>query len=116
MRNQPLVAPIGAIGAIVTIIFTSLSLMGCNSVIVQGKVAVKGNEPFTYVALVADENVEYSIVGSLKIEIREKYQGRYLRVRGRISRSDARAPSPSKPSPPVRLEVLEILEVRDKPF
>ena len=102
MRNLQLIA--------VTII-ASFSLLGCNSVSVQGKVAVKGNEPFTYVALVADGNVEYSIVGPLKIEIREKYQGRYLKVRGRIVR-----PSRPKPGPPAGLEVLEILEVRDKPF
>lgn len=112
MRNLQLIA--------VTII-ASFSLIGCNSVSVQGKVAVKGNEPFTYVALVADENVEYSIVGPLKSEIREKYQGRYLKVRGRIIRSGPSVGSPSKPGPstpgpPVELEVLEILEVRNKPF
>ena len=98
------------------IIITCLSLTGCNSVNVQGKVAVKGNEPFTYVALVEDGGTEYSIIGPLKIEIKEKYQGRYLKVQGRIIRPDPSAGSPARPGPPVELEVLEILEVRNKPF
>ena len=113
------IAPIIAIGAIVTvvgIIIMSLSLIGCNSVSYQGKVAVKGNEPFTYVALVEGGGTEYSIIGPLKIEIREKYQGRYLKVQGRIIRPGPSSGSPSKPGPPVELEVLEILEVRNKPF
>jgi len=107
MRNLQLIA--------VTII-ASFLLIGCNSVSVQGKVAVKGNEPFTYVALVGGGGTEYSIIGPLKIEIREKYQGRYLKVQGRIIRPGPSSGIPSKPGPPIELEVLEILEVRNKPF
>jgi hypothetical protein len=97
------------------ILITLASLVSCNYLIYRGRVAVKGNEPFVYVALVVDENQEYSIVGPLKDVIREKYQGRYLEVKGRVAKRAAESGLPA-PALPAELEVLEILAVSDKPF
>jgi hypothetical protein len=84
----------------------SLALIGCESEIYHGRIAVKGNEPFTYVALVEQSGREFTIAGPLQTEIRERYQGRYLKVRARILDSGR----------PLELEVLEVLEARDTPF
>ena len=106
-RTQRLLLTLG-------IITVSLALTGCRSAIYHGRVAVKGNEPFTYVALVGKTGKEFSIIGALKSEIRKSYQGRYLKVRGRLIRRDTQ--TTTEAALPEELEVLEVLEVKDKPF
>lgn len=49
-----------------------------------GKVAVKGNEPFTYLALVTGEG-ELKIAGPLQKKIRDGLQGRVITVKGTIT-------------------------------
>ena len=93
---------------------TTLTLIGCESAIYHGKIAVKGNEPFAYVALVEKSGREFAIVGPLKTEIQERYQGRYLKVRAKVLNPDS--PTTVKAGIPIELEVLEVLEVSDKPF
>ena len=95
------------------ILLASLALplvTACNSLTVSGRVSVKGSEPHTYLVLVSEERGAFTIVGPLKEEIRRNYQGKYLKVRGRI------VEGPGLPVPHPQLEVLEILEVRSGPF
>ena len=79
-------------------------LGGCSSVKIAGRVAVKGSEPHTYLVLVSNGQ-DYKLVGPLRDEIWKSFQGRRIRVRGRIVR-EARGPGF-----PAELEVLEILGV-----
>jgi hypothetical protein len=85
-------------------------LGACDSTTLSGRIKLRGNEPFTYTVLITEEEGTLKIVGPLVEEIRSKYQGNYLRVRGRLV--EHREP----PGPHRALEVLEILEVRSKPF
>ena len=48
-----------------------------------GKVAVKGNEPFTYLVLVTDKG-DLKITGPLQEKIRDSFQGRIITVKGTI--------------------------------
>lgn len=81
-----------------------LTMSACSSLKVAGRVAVKGNEPHTYLVLVSDSR-EYKLVGPLQEKIWKTYQGQRIRVRGRIVREAL------GPGFPAELEVLEILEV-----
>ncbi len=49
-----------------------------------GKVAVKGNEPFTYLALVTGEG-DFKITGPLQKKIRDGFQGKVITVKGTIA-------------------------------
>ena len=103
-------------------VFAVFALLSCSSVIiVEGKVAVKGNEPFTFLSI-ANEFAEYQIVGELEAKIRNELQGRTVRLRGELTSaaSTANAPnlakgagtagaanqnsSPEKPANPVELK------------
>ena len=108
---------------LLSVVFAPLALLvlvavgGCDTVTVGGRVAVKGSEPSTWVALVETGNeeterparTEYALVGPLADEIRSRHQGRHLVVRGRIV-SEARGPGF-----PAELKVTEILSVGDEP-
>ena len=97
-------------------VFAVLALLSCSSVItVEGKVAVKGNEPFTFLSI-ANEFAEYQIVGELEAKIRNELQGQTVRLRGELTSAESAAPlakgagtagaanqnsSPEKPANPV---------------
>ena len=53
-----------------------------SQITVVGKIAVKGNEPFTFLSI-ANKFVEYQIVGELVPEIR-KLQSQTVRLRGEL--------------------------------
>ncbi|MEM9424713.1 MAG: hypothetical protein AAF975_08010 [Spirochaetota bacterium] len=59
-----------------------------SSVIVQGKIAVRGNEPFAYLSI-ANEDMEYELEGGLAEEIGEQFQGRTMVLRGQVRKGDA---------------------------
>ena len=80
-------------------------LISCKSITLKGKIAVKGSEPHTYLVLVSVENGEYAIVGELKQEIWNKYQGHMIKVRGNVIKQAI------GPGFPAELEVIQILEV-----
>ncbi len=105
---------LGILPLITAFAITTLALIGCESAIYHGKIAVKGNEPFAYVALVEKSGREFTIVGQLKTEIRERYQGLYLKVRAKILNPESS--TAVKAGMPIELEVLAVLEVRNKPF
>lgn len=88
-------------------VFAVLALLSCSSVIiVEGKVAVKGNEPFTFLSI-ANEFAEYQIVGELEAKIRNELQGRTVRLRGELTSAASTANQNSnleKPANPVELK------------
>jgi hypothetical protein len=101
----------GRFKAIALALLAACSLLAsCNSLTLSGRVSVKGNEPLTYLVLVSEEKGAFTIVGPLKEEIRRNHQGKYLKVRGRI------VEEPQGPGLHPNLEVLEILEIRSRPF
>jgi len=57
-------------------------LLSCGNTY-SGKIAVKGNEPFTYLALVTDKG-DMKITGTFEKRLRESYQGMGVTVRGTI--------------------------------
>ena len=92
------------------LLLSSFGLSSCLTLTVQGRVSVRGNEPFTYLSLVTQENEEYALVGPLEEEVRREYQGSYIKLRGQVL-EEAKGPGF-----PAQLEVEEILEVKDEPF
>jgi hypothetical protein len=101
--RPPIPLPLGLL------LWACLLLAACDSLTVTGRIAVKGNEPLSYVALITQKG-DFSIVGPFRNEIRARYQGMFLKVRARIVR-EARGPGS-----PAELEVIEILEIGTKPF
>ncbi len=63
---------------VATILFT-----GCTATF-TGRVAVKGSEPHTYLAIETYTHGELEIIGALTAEIRAKFQGRTITVEGTI--------------------------------
>ena len=81
------------------IVIVTVMILGC--VTLSGRVAVKGNEPHTYIVLITDDT-EYIIVGDLAGEIRREYQKKIITVKGKIVKK-------AIPGKPAELEVFEIL-------
>lgn len=88
----------------VLIVFAVTMILSCKTVTLKGKIAVKGNEPHTYLVLILEQNLEYAIVGDLRQEIWTKYQGQVIKVRGKIVKQAV------GPGFPAELEVSEILQ------
>ena len=51
---------------------------------ISGQVSVNGNEPFTFVVITDDQNVQYKVTGSYEKKIRMLYQGKKIKVKGNI--------------------------------
>ncbi len=95
---------------LVTLILIAAGTSSCRSVTFHGKVAVRGSEPHTYLSLLSADKGEAALVGPLRDEIEANYQGRYIKVEGRVVKKAA------GPGFPAELEVIRILEVRSRPF
>jgi hypothetical protein len=80
-----------------------------NSDTIKGRVSVKGNEPHTYLALKTVKE-EFKIVGLLTNEIRDKYQNKYIEVKGAIIKKAI------GPGFPAELEVTSIVKVSSDPL
>ncbi len=76
MKPQQLVIALGACVLGITI------MLGCSSTY-TGRIAVKGNEPFTYPALVTGSG-DLKITGPLEKRLRDDFQGRRVTVQGTI--------------------------------
>jgi hypothetical protein len=87
------------------ILAISATFAGCEGIIVKGRVSLKGNEPFTYLAIETATGQEYALVGELTEEIRAKYQGKEIEVAGTVVKADA------GPGSPAQLQVQKILEI-----
>ncbi|MCP4134417.1 MAG: hypothetical protein GY754_25820 [bacterium] len=94
---------------IIFFLIIAASISSCSESI-HGKVAVKGSEPFTYLALVIDDHNSFKIVGKLSQEISSKYQGKYIKVTGKIVRKAV------GPGFPAELEVESVVGASDTPF
>ena len=91
-------------------ILLAAGVSACRSATFQGKVAVRGSEPHTYLSLLSEEGRDAALVGPLAAEIEANFQGRYIRVEGRIVKEA------TGPGFPAEIEVVKILEVRSRPF
>ncbi len=89
-------------------IIFAFALAGHSTLILEGRVVIKGNEPHTIVVLITRDNREYSIVGKYSNEIRLKYQNHTIRVEGRIRNKAA------GPGFPAEFEVTRILESKNQ--
>ena len=76
---------------------------GCREVRVTGKVAVKGSEPHTWIALTTAGGEEYRLTGELAVTIANRLQGRTVTVEARIVRRSA------GPGLPAELEVVRLV-------
>lgn len=71
---------------------------------VKGVISVKGNEPFTYLAITISGQGEYKIVGKWMKSLRSQYQQQQIVVKGIIVKESA------GPGFPAELDVIEIVE------
>ena len=85
------------------LLFSLLFFALTGTMVIKGKVTIKGNEPFSYVALTAENGSEYRLTGKLKDLIAEKYQNMILTVRGKIIKKQA------GPGMPAEFEVNKII-------
>jgi len=53
-----------------------------------GKLAVKGNEPFTFLALTGKDGKQWHLTGGLVKELWNTAQGRWVRVAGKLQGTD----------------------------
>ena len=62
-------------------------LSGCttnSAVTIHGKIAIKGNEPHTFLALTTEQGEEYQLQGPLVEQIKQQNQGMILELSGTI--------------------------------
>ncbi len=72
----------------------------------KGVISVKGNEPHTYLAFTAENGDLYEIEGAMVNELREKYQGTKVKLKGKLlNKKDKSIFGPGV------IEVTEITEV-----
>jgi hypothetical protein len=74
---------------------------------ITGKIAVKGNEPHTYVVIVTEDKREYRITGDLEPEIRKNYQQKRVIVDAVIVKES------DSPLIPTEIDVLKIEEFQE---
>ena len=89
--------------SLIIIIIINLFIFSCGDII-EGRVAMKGNDPHTYLSIVTEEGQEFKIVGKLEKEIATKYQGNTIKVKGIIIEEGI------GPGFPPHFEVLKIIE------
>jgi hypothetical protein len=77
------------------------------TVVLTGRVTVRGSEPHTIVVIASAERGDVQLSGRLAGEIRSRHQGRILEVRCRIVREAL------GPGFPAEAEVLKILKAKD---
>ena len=79
---------------ITTILFIlSIFFISCGDTI-EGRVAMKGNEPHTYLSIVTEKGQEFRIVGKLEKKISKNYQGNTIKIRGEIVKNGVGAGFP----------------------
>lgn len=71
-------------------------------IMITGKIAVKGNEPRTWLCLTTDAGIEYRLKGELVSKIWDNYQQQIITLQGK------RTSSVTKPGFPVGFDVLAI--------
>jgi len=84
------------------IFLLSVSLLACGGTY-TGRVAVKGHEPFTYLALVTDRG-DMKIVGGMKQKLWDCCQGKIITVKGAIVKEGGGFMTPPE------LDVTEIVD------
>jgi len=82
-----------------------MSAAACASpgTVLRGKVAVAGNEPFSYLSLRTSEGTAYRLTGEAAAGLERDYQGRRVSLEGKILEEAA------GPGHPARFEVEKIL-------
>ncbi len=75
-------------------------------IVLTGRVTVRASEPHTMLVIASEERGDVRLIGGLAEEIRERYQGRVLRVSCRMVNET------SGPGFPAEAEVKKILDVR----
>ena len=76
-------------------------------IVLEGKILVKGNEPFTQLFLVTNQQSHYLITGSLKNKLWEDFQGKTVRLKGDMKELNIR------PGPVGEFNVHQILKEND---
>ncbi len=99
---------LAAVFSCVVITGRSKAAGGEGSVILVGKVSVKGSEPNTYLALTAEDGTVYELAGEKAGELRDEYQGRLIEVRGMLVKEAV------GPGMPARVEIMEYKTAADK--
>ena len=74
---------------LLNLIAASMILLSACRDTVTGTVAVKGNEPNTYVTLITPEHGQLRISGVYTTELRERLQGKKIRASGEIKIADS---------------------------
>ena len=72
---------------------------------IEGRVAMKGNEPHTYLSIVTEKGQEFRIVGKLENKIAKNYQGNTIRIKGGIVKKGV------GPGFPPHIDVVEIIDI-----
>ncbi len=75
-------------------------------IVLTGRVTVRGSEPHTMLVIASEERGDVRLIGSLAEEIRERCQGRIVRVSCRMTNEK------SGPGFPAEAEVKKILDVK----
>lgn len=93
----------------IALLYLSTNSWGESADIIEivGKVSMKGNEPFSYLAITDQITGEHRLVGDKIDEIKTKYQQLRLRVKGRVIKACSGFGSPAE------FEVIDIIEVKN---
>jgi hypothetical protein len=86
------------------LIFLSVILPGCATATYNGKIAVIGSDPHTFVSLVDEEGRVFKITGEFEKKLRKEYQNQQVVLKGSVI---AEAKGPGFPAV---LKVIKIVE------
>lgn len=71
--------------------------------IVYGRIAIKGNEPFTYVSLTDENGVEYELSGTLSKTLGETSQGKMIMIEAYVVEDAIGSGRPAK------IEIIRVI-------
>ena len=69
---------------LVVLVAVVSAMSSCTDVVITGKIAVKGSEPMTWLALSTAAGIDYKLAGELCRELESKYQNLTVTLRVRV--------------------------------
>ncbi len=93
---------------LLTFLLATLCACAAPGMIIDGKIAVAGNEPFSYLSLTGEDAVQYRLTGELAAALELNYQGQRVRLQGSLVKESV------GPGYPAQFEVDSIVTTGEK--
>lgn len=90
------------------LLLASAAACAAPGTLIDGRIAIAGNEPFSYLSLTSEDAVQYRLSGELAAALERDYQGQRVRLKGSLVKESV------GPGYPAQFEVESIMLTVEK--